>query len=173
MLLISYHSATRLVSVRHYTISIKASGVSKRVKRVLDPSAKRGPVDLGDDEDIADYLLRTKGSEGYETGSETEGDSETEGEGSDRERNSSKVELPADYVGRGNRKGQHRAVRLVEMGPRIEMRLVKVVEGIVGSVRGEGETVFHEFGASRLTVTSLASVRADLPELALLSSQVV
>jgi len=29
------------------------------------------------------------------------------------------------------------------------MRLVKVVEGIVGSLRGEGETVFHEFGEFR------------------------
>jgi ribosome biogenesis protein SSF1/2 len=115
-------------------------------------------------------------SEGYETGSETEGESEAEGEAG-----TSRVELPADYVGRGNkcvffafpprlsppyratgsstdgcgvsyRKGSHRAVRLIEMGPRIEMRLVKVVEGIVGSLRGEGETVFHEFGTPSLAL---------------------
>jgi hypothetical protein len=57
------------------------------------------------------------------------------------------VELPDDY-GRGNKKGDRKAVRLVEIGPRMELRLIKVVEGLVGSKKGEGETVFHEFGES-------------------------
>jgi ribosome biogenesis protein SSF1/2 len=34
----------------------------------------------------------------------------------------------------------------VETGPRLELRLIKVVEGLVGSKRGEGETVFHDIG---------------------------
>lgn len=44
------------------------------------------------------------------------------------------------------------------MGPRMELRLVKIVEGLVGSKKGEGETVFHEFGKSRV---EFSGSRAD------------
>ena len=70
----------------------------------------------------------------------------SETEASEGESDTNAVELPEDYVGRGNRKGERKAVRLVETGPRMELKLIKVVEGLVGSKRGEGETVFHEFG---------------------------
>ena len=101
-------------------------------------------------DDLADYLLKrvntTTGSEagtaGYDSTSETEA--------SEAESDTNAVELPEDYVGRGNRKGERKAVRLVETGPRMELRLIKVVEGLVGSKRGEGETVFHEFGECSL-----------------------
>ncbi len=79
-------------------------------------------------------------------GTGTNYDSASETDGSEAESDSNAVELPEDYVGRGNKKGQKKAVRLVEVGPRMEMRLIKVVEGLVGSKKGEGETVFHEFG---------------------------
>jgi ribosome biogenesis protein SSF1/2 len=69
----------------------------------------------------------------------------SETEASEGESDTNAVELPEDYVGRGNKKGERKAVKLVETGPRMELRLIKVVEGLVGSKRGEGETVFHEF----------------------------
>ncbi len=72
----------------------------------------------------------------------------SETEASEAESDTNAVELPEDYVGRGNKKGERKAVRLVETGPRIELRLIKVVEGLVGSKKGEGRTVFHEFGQS-------------------------
>ena len=73
----------------------------------------------------------------------------SETDASEAESDTNAVELPEDYVGRGNRKGERKAVRLVETGPRLELRLIKVVEGLVGSKRGEGETVFHDIGASQ------------------------
>ena len=73
-------------------------------------------------------------------------ESMTETEASEAESDTNAVELPEDYVGRGNKKGERKAVRLVETGPRMELRLIKVVEGLVGSKKGEGQTVFHEFG---------------------------
>jgi ribosome biogenesis protein SSF1/2 len=101
-------------------------------------------------DDIADYLLRRVGTPGSEitdsatastAGYESAGDTD----GSEAESDTNAVELPDDY-GRGNKKGDRKAVRLVEIGPRMELRLIKVVEGLVGSKKGEGETVFHEFG---------------------------
>lgn len=135
-MLISYSPITHLISIRHYTISVRPHGVSRRVRKLLTASTKT--PNLASTDDIADYLLRRGGSEstaGYE--------SETDASEAESDTN---VELPEDYVGRGNRKGERKAVRLVETGPRLELRLIKVVEGLVGSRKGEGETVFHEFG---------------------------
>ncbi|KAL8286638.1 hypothetical protein RQP46_004166 [Phenoliferia psychrophenolica] len=100
-------------------------------------------VDLSRAEDISDYILRHEGM-GYMTSDSEMSDasSAASGNSSDDERRG-KVRLGADYIGRGNRgrgiKGEKRAVRLVELGPRIELGLVKVEEGV-----GEGEVLFHE-----------------------------
>lgn len=137
--------------MRHYIITIRATGVSRRVRRILDsaaaPTSSAGrKVDLTNDQDISDYLLGLRAS-GYDTASESEGDSEAEGSDTGVGASSRKIELPADY-GR-SKKGETKAVRLVEIGPRIEMKLGKVVEGVVGGARGEGETVWHERSESR------------------------
>jgi ribosome biogenesis protein SSF1/2 len=153
VLLISFNPITNLVSVRHYTITVRSHGVSRRVRKLLTtPSLTSRLPSLGHREDIADYLLRRAGTPGSEisemtgaTGSTAGYDTASESEMSEAESDTNAVELPDDY-GRGNKKGDRKAVRLVETGPRLEMRLIKVVEGLVGSKKGEGETVFHEFG---------------------------
>lgn len=145
VLLISYNHGTGLVSMRHYTISVRPQGVSRRVRRLLDPSkSSTKRTNLSNADDIADYLLRRRGSS---PGSDVTGgyDSMSESEASEAESDSNAVELPEDYVGRGNKKGERKAVKLLETGPRLELKLVKVVEGLVGSKKGEGQTVFHEF----------------------------
>ncbi|KAJ2931383.1 hypothetical protein H1R20_g5694, partial [Candolleomyces eurysporus] len=118
-------------------IRVKAYGVSKRVRRVLEGAASstKGVLDLGSEKDVADFLLRKRGEpgpDGYESASSAEseaGDHNT-------------VDLASDYVGRNNKKGQKRAVRLDEVGPRLELRLVKITEGIPGK---EGNVIYHEF----------------------------
>ncbi|OBZ75730.1 Suppressor of SWI4 1 [Grifola frondosa] len=45
-------------------------------------------------------------------------------------------------IGRNNKKGQRRAVRLDEIGPRMELRLIKITEGVPGK---EGSVIYHEF----------------------------
>jgi hypothetical protein len=99
-------------------------------------------LDLGNEKDVADYVLRARGGGtsvdgGYETAA-SEVSSVAEGEDAE-----DVVSLAEDYVGRNNRKGQKRAVRLDEIGPRMEMRLVKITEGVPGK---EGAVIYHEFG---------------------------
>ena len=149
MLLLSYSHSTHLISLRHYIISVRPHGVSRRVRKILNSAGNgklgRKAPNLSNTDDIADFLLRrttTPGSEGSTAGY----DSLSETEASEGESDTNAVELPEDYVGRGNKKGERKAVRLVETGPRMELRLIKVVEGLVGSKKGEGQTVFHEFG---------------------------
>lgn len=167
VLLVSYHAESHLISVRHFIISVRPHGVSRRVRKILNSAtltestartATRTRVNLASAEDIADYLLRrrqdsatpSEAGSAYTNASGTTAntgyDSASESEGSEAESDSNAVDLPDDYVGRGNKKGSRKAVRLVEVGPRMELKLIKITEGLVGSKKGEGETVFHEFG---------------------------
>jgi ribosome biogenesis protein SSF1/2 len=53
-------------------------------------------------------------------------------------------------LGRNNRKGEQRSVSLEEIGPRIELRLLKVSEGMPGR---EGAVIWHRFGEYALNTT--------------------
>lgn len=118
------------------------------MRRVLEGvSASHDVVDLGNEKDVADFLLRRKGepgpgSEGGGTGYESAVSDASSAAGEDVEGQTT-VDLASDYVGRNNRKGTKRAVRLDEIGPRMELRLVKIAEGMPGK---EGSVIFHEFG---------------------------
>lgn len=155
VVLISYNKDRGTVDFRHYVITVKPYGVSKRVRRVLEGThpAKKSTtrntslLDLGNEKDVADFLLRKKGEPG--PGSEGDGyesaaSSASSAAGDDGEA----VNLADDYVGRGNKKGQRRAVRLDEIGPRMELKLVKIMEGVPGK---EGSVIYHEFGESWLS----------------------
>ncbi|ORY66804.1 Brix domain-domain-containing protein [Leucosporidium creatinivorum] len=121
------------------------------VKSVGGGKAK-GILDLSRADDISDYILRHEGMGFITSDSEISdmsdvGSQSGHSSGSEEDEKRGKVRLAGDYVGRGNRgksvKGEKRAVRLVELGPRMELGLVKVEEGV-----GEGEVMFHEMGES-------------------------
>ncbi|KAH8829580.1 rRNA binding protein [Flagelloscypha sp. PMI_526] len=143
VVLISYNSDRNTIEWRHYLISVRPVGVSRRVRKLVEgqKADSEKVLDLGKERDIADFLLRKKGEPGpssdgggYESAASS-GASDVEGEGA-------AVDLADDYVGRNNRKGSRRAVRLEEVGPRMELKLVKIVDGVPGK---EGKVVFHEF----------------------------
>ena len=146
-MLISYDAERGTISFRHYLITTKPYGVSKKIRRVLEgkkrassSKASESLVNLGREHDVADYILRGKGEagpddDGYETAtSYASSAAEDEGDA---------VSLADDYVGRNNKKGQKKAVRLDEIGPRMELRLVKIVEGVPGK---EGDVMYHGLG---------------------------
>jgi ribosome biogenesis protein SSF1/2 len=152
VVLVAYNAERGTVDWRHYRITVKPYGVSRRVRRALQLGGTSGAgggggatIDLGNERDVADYVLRAHGGPrssasagGYETAA-SEVSSAAEDEAEDV------VSLAEDYVGRNNRKGQKRAVRLDEIGPRMEIRLVKITEGVPGR---EGALIYHEFGTS-------------------------
>ncbi|KAJ2722755.1 rRNA-binding ribosome biosynthesis protein [Coemansia sp. Benny D115] len=121
VVLFNYNDETKMVDFRHYTIVVKPVGVTKGVKRVI--LAKNLPSLAGFD-DISEYVLR----EAFASESDVE----------DGPENS--VVLPQDYSGRGNKKDEQRAVRLLELGPRMELRLMKVEGGL-----GEGDILYHSY----------------------------
>lgn len=143
VVLISYNAERGTIDFRHYVITVKPYGVSSRVRKVLDGvSTKKtasGFLDLGNEKDVADFLLRKRGEAGPDGGYESAASS-TESVAGDE---ADAVSLADDYVGRNNKKGQRRAVKLDEVGPRMELRLVKITEGMPGK---EGGVIYHEFG---------------------------
>lgn len=143
VVLVAYNPERGTIDFRHYIITVKPYGVSKRVRRILEgvttKSAAGSVLDLGNERDVADFLLRKRGEPGPDGGYESAASSTESVAGDDGDA----VNLASDYVGRNNKKGQHRAVRLDEVGPRLELRLVKITEGVPGK---EGAVMYHEFG---------------------------
>ncbi|KAJ2614706.1 rRNA-binding ribosome biosynthesis protein [Coemansia sp. RSA 1365] len=121
VVLFNYNEETGMVDFRHYTIVVKPVGVTKGVKRVI--MSKNMPS-LAQFDDISDYVLR----EAFASESDIE----------DGPENS--VTLAQDYVGRNNTKDQQRAIRLMELGPRMELRLLKIEGGLC-----EGEVIHHSY----------------------------
>ncbi|KAJ1932721.1 rRNA-binding ribosome biosynthesis protein, partial [Linderina macrospora] len=121
VVLFNYNEATGMVDFRHYAIVVKPVGVTKGVKRVI--MAKNMPS-LANFDDISEYVLR----EAFASESDVE----------DGPENS--VTLAQDYVGRGNKKNEQRAIRLMELGPRMELKLLKVQAGLC-----EGDILYHGY----------------------------
>lgn len=149
----SKEDGSYILSLRHYAIVTKKTGVSKRIRR-LDPKEirnrekkKAAVPNLGKLEDAADYLLDPSAA-GYTSASETELDTDAEVEIAEsttrrvlnkreaqRARGGDKAEKKAAAPG-----VEKRAVKLVELGPRMKLRLLKVEEGVC-----EGKVMWHDF----------------------------
>lgn len=122
VLLLEYNAESKRIVLRHYSIAVKAAGVAKNLKKLLD--RKRETPDLGALEDISELMTKS----GY--GSESEGEDAEAG----------KVELEDR-----NRKGEFRGTRqsrikLTEIGPRMELEVIKVEEGLC-----DGKVLYHRF----------------------------
>lgn len=104
------------IEMRHFSINVKTTGVSKLVKRIV----RSDIPDLGAVADISDFVLRAAA----ESESELEPDS--------------MVTLGQDYHGQNNTKSSQRSIVLTEMGPRMTLKLVKVLDGFCA-----GDVLYH------------------------------
>lgn len=114
------------IEVRHYAIKATPVGVNRKVRRLIQTKIPN----LNKVQDIADYIAGTGN-----TTSTVDAASDSEAED-----NSAVVELAQNYTGRGNRGQSKSALKLVELGPRLSMQLIKVEQGL-----GEGNVMFHAF----------------------------
>ena len=152
--LINLDAKTQKMEFRHYTIKVVPVGMSKPLKKIV-----QGKVpNLSRYQDMSEYLAGnhyTKISEildkftpffldrcaiendiflfniggGALSESEAEDDPEI-----------SRVTLPQGLSSRGNMSSEQSSVRLVELGPRMTMSLVKIEEGM-----HDGEVLYHKF----------------------------
>ncbi|KAL4919338.1 Brix domain-containing protein [Aspergillus aurantiobrunneus] len=142
-----------VLNLRHYAITTRKTGISKRIRR-LDPKEvrnrekhKSAVPNLGKLEDAADYLLDPSAA-GYTSASETELDTDAEVEvaGTTTRKVLTKREVQRMKSGEKVEKKtstaevEKRAVKLVELGPRLRLRLIKVEEGLC-----EGRVMWHDY----------------------------
>ncbi|KAJ5218932.1 Brix domain-containing protein [Penicillium cinerascens] len=141
-----------VISLRHYAIVTKKTGLSKRIRR-LDPKEirnrdkKAAVPNLGKLEDAADYLLDPSAA-GYTSASETELDTDAEVEVAESTTRKvlNKREAQRQKAGDNAEKKpstpgvEKRAVKLVELGPRLKLRLMKVEDGVC-----DGRVMWHDF----------------------------
>ncbi|KAF5391753.1 hypothetical protein D9757_001739 [Collybiopsis confluens] len=125
-------------SLSPQTLTLSSARRVVLVARGHIQSSSGSVLDLGNEKDVADFLLRQRGQPGPDGGYESAASSAESVAGDEKDA----VNLADDYVGRNNKKGQSRAVRLDEVGPRLELRLVKITEGVPGK---EGSVIYHEF----------------------------
>ncbi|KAL4975054.1 Brix domain-containing protein [Aspergillus desertorum] len=142
-----------VLNLRHYAITTRKTGISKRIRR-LDPKEvrnrekhKSAVPNLGKLEDAADYLLDPSAA-GYTSASETELDTDAEVEvaGTTTRKVLTKREMQRMKSGEKVEKKtttaevEKRAIKLVELGPRMRLRLIKVEEGLC-----EGRVMWHDY----------------------------
>jgi ribosome biogenesis protein SSF1/2 len=113
------------VEVRHYAIKATPVGVNKKVRRLIQTKIPN----LNKVQDIADYIAGTANAS---SAVDIASDSEPE------DGNAAVVELSLNYVGRGNKSQSKSALKLVELGPRLSLQLIKVEQGLA-----EGNVMYH------------------------------
>lgn len=159
---------TFVLHVRHYAITTKRTGVPRRLRRLdrkeqRERERKGGAVpNLSRLEDVSEYLL-DPGAAGFTSASETELDTDAEVEvleaqarrvlsKKEMQRLKNGEEKPGDKKDRRSHV-EKRAVKLVELGPRMKLRLAKVEEGVC-----EGKVMWNEF------ITKSKAEEKDLDE---------
>jgi ribosome biogenesis protein SSF1/2 len=119
------------VEVRHYAIRAKPVGVDRKVRRLIEAKIPN----LSKLDDISDYITgqTSSGAPAPAVNSGALSDSEAEDE-------TAHVVLPGKYRGKGNNKSQKSALKLVELGPRLRLKLVKVERGMAS-----GDVMYHAY----------------------------
>ncbi|OAR03180.1 hypothetical protein LLEC1_05352 [Akanthomyces lecanii] len=148
---------TFVLNFRHYAITTRHTGVSKQLRRInaaeklvtTKNSRQAHMPNLSKLQDIADYMVGHDGEGGYMTdatsGSEADTDAEVEVlDAAPRKVLSTKARLAAEHNGEAEQTEEgtveRRAVKLVELGPRLRLRLTKVEDGLCG-----GKIMWHEY----------------------------
>ncbi|CAK8681358.1 suppressor of SWI4 1 homolog [Clavelina lepadiformis] len=120
--LFNYVADTNSIEFRHYNITVRPVGMSRRMKKLVVQSDM---PNMNKCKDISDYLMNR--GDGSASESELELDDPN-----------NKVELSQKMVGKGNLKNCQSAIKLTELGPRMTLELFKIEEGMC-----QGEILYH------------------------------
>lgn len=133
VVLFSYDTETKRVEFRQFLINMAPVGASRSIKRVV--RAQVPAERLRKLEDIADFVLA--GNDAFSSDSEREDTEQT------------RIRLEQDFAAPGQgsagkaaraRSGTRQAIRLVELGPRMQMELLRVEDGLM-----DGAVLHHAY----------------------------
>lgn len=137
------------IDLRHYAIDTKLVEESRNVKKLIDSHHhKRKLPILSNQKDIADLVLDPYAVGGVTSDSEVEDDAVVEVQ-NDLSKKISRKKRETEVQAPTTRK---RAIKLTELGPRINMSLVKIQESMIGT----SKTLYH---------SSITKTKAEMAEL--------
>jgi len=126
VVLIDYDKESGRFQFRHYTISAAPTGANRRLRKLL---TSRAAPDLGGMTDVSEFFDPGGGRGGVSDASDSEGEDAV----------NARVDLAQDYnrVAHANTRSR---IILQEVGPRMELELMKVEEGMC-----EGRVLYHAY----------------------------
>ena len=148
---------TYILELRHYAITTKRTGLSRPLRRLhaaekLMHSSKSGKgkkgglPNLSRYEDISEFMVGGEDGAGYITDATSGSEVDTDAEVEVTETRTKKILTKRKRdKGDGNSDGprsgtEKRAIKLVELGPRMKLRMTKVEEGVCS-----GKIMWHEY----------------------------
>uniref|UniRef100_U5EWY7 Putative rna-binding protein n=1 Tax=Corethrella appendiculata TaxID=1370023 RepID=U5EWY7_9DIPT len=133
--LLSYNPVSKLIDLRHYTVSVVPVNINKGVKKIVT----RNIPNLSKFDDIADFVEK--------------GHLLSDSEFDDEE---SHVILP-QTLKKGNLEDNKSSLRLHEIGPRLTFQLIKIEDDLM-----TGEVLYHDYiSKDSLEIEELRKKRAE------------
>ncbi|EGW33785.1 uncharacterized protein SPAPADRAFT_54072 [Spathaspora passalidarum NRRL Y-27907] len=143
VLMISKDPQTQEIEIRHYAINTKLVEENRNVKKLINShhNLKKHLPNLAKNSDVSDLLLDQYSVGGMTSDSEVEDDAIVEIKQEEAANVVKKKEATAAAasVPKEETTTKKRAIKLTELGPRINMSLVKIEEGLIGS----SKTLYH------------------------------
>lgn len=144
VMMIDRDPITKQIELRHYAIDTKLVDTNRNVKKLIAShhNLKKKLPNLSKTEDASDLLLDPYSVGGATSDSEVEDDQIVEVKQDDQtsakqqQKKKSEANNDDEELQQPTRK---KAIKLVELGPRINMSLTKIEEGLVGS----SKTIYH------------------------------
>lgn len=136
VLMINKDKETGTIELRHYAISTKLVEENRNIKKLINShhNPKKSLPIMTKNQDVSDLLLDPYSVGGLTSDSEVEDDAIVEIKNENVIKRNADSE-PASAVSTTRK----RAIKLIELGPRISMDLFKIEEGLVGS----SKTIYH------------------------------
>ncbi|KAG8238449.1 hypothetical protein J437_LFUL002906 [Ladona fulva] len=117
--LLNYNEESKIIDFRHYAVKVIPKGMSRSVKKIIQSKVPN----LAHLEDISEFFSKAANL------SESEAEDDP----------NSHVILPQKVASRGNMVSAQSAIRVVELGPRLSLQLIKVEDALLG-----GDILYHE-----------------------------
>ncbi|KAG5440407.1 hypothetical protein PCK2_000540 [Pneumocystis canis] len=128
VLLLHRNPSEDFIDLRHYAIITKNIGISQSIRKIstnLDTKKKPLP-NLGLIKDISEYVLHNTESISYKSDSEIDDNMSVE------------IKERINVKDGVKEKIQRKAIKLIELGPRLQLELYKITEGV-----SAGKVLFH------------------------------
>lgn len=119
VVLFNMSQETGLIEMRHYRIIVKQLGMSKSVKTLIHSKIPN----LNNYQDVGEFIINGA----FQSESDVE---DCEGEG----------RIEDHHGGKGRIELEKKAIRLIEIGPRMDLKLVKIEDGLFG-----GKVLHHAY----------------------------